>query len=117
MNSLTTSSKRGPEALIVDKIRKMMAYKGWYIKVMHGNAYQSGFPDLFCTHTRYGIRLVEVKDPNRTGDVFTPAQHIEFPKISANGTGIWVLTGDSDGEYEKLFTAPNWYQYLQAFKL
>jgi len=108
--------KHGPEHKIQQDIIKMLLFHGWYVKVMHGSVYQAGFPDLFTCHYRYGIRLIEVKDPNRRGDVFTAAQHEEFPKITANGGGIWVMVDATEKEYNKLFDRPNWYQYLQAFK-
>lgn len=107
-------SKHGPEYFIQRDIIRMLQDKGWYVKATHGNMYQSGFPDLYATHSTYGVRWIEVKDPKRTGDVFTKAQHEEFPKLSAFGTGIWVLTAASQDEYRKLFKAPNWWTYLRA---
>ena len=109
--------KHGPEKGIQRKIILMLLERGWYVKPTHGNMYQSGFPDLYATHSRYGCRWIEVKDPKRTGDVFTRAQHEEFPKLSANGTGIWVLVGATQTEYDKLFKKPNWWTFLQAFKV
>ena len=105
----------GPELIIRTAIVKMLASKGWYAIITHGNLFQSGLPDIFATHSRYGARWIEVKDPNRTGDVFTAAQHDVFPKICANGSGVWVLIGDSEAEYQKLFEKGNWYQYLSIW--
>lgn len=45
------------------------------------------------------------------GSRFTPAQVEKFPMYCANGSGVWILTGDSETEYKKLFSAPNWWQY------
>lgn len=108
-------STSGPEKIIQEAIEKMLRGKGWYVMRSHGNMFQTGFPDNFACHSRYGQRWIEVKDPNRKGDVFTPAQHETFPKLSANGSGVWVLVADTESEYEKLFDRPNWYQYLSAF--
>jgi len=125
MDSFTPKPKKGPEAKLQDKWILYLRARGWYVKSTHGSLFQSGFPDLFCTHSTYGARWVELKVPWRKGDVFTSAQHIEFPKICANGSGIWVLTGGIDkdvhgakiavpieSEYRKLFSKYNWYQYL-----
>jgi hypothetical protein len=116
MEKFKPRKKKKPETILQDKIVKMLIYKGWYCKETHGSMYQSGLPDIFCTHYRYGHRWVEVKMPNRTGDVFTKAQHEEFPKLCANGSGVWVLIADTEKEYEKLFKQHNWYQYLEAMR-
>ena len=108
--------KGGPEDKVQRAIIKMLRNKGWFVKPTHGNMYQSGFPDLFACHSRYCQRWIEVKDPNRGGDVFTTAQHETFPKLCANGSGVWVLVGDSDYEYNKLFKRQNWFDYLDVWK-
>jgi hypothetical protein len=104
--------KKGPEKIIQERIESMLRYKGWFVLRTHGNMFQSGLPDNFACHTSYGQRWIEIKDPNRHGDVFTSAQHDTFPKMCANGSGVWVLTGDTEEEYNKLFARHNWYQYL-----
>lgn len=106
--------KSGPEDKIRDGIINMLRAKGWFVMVMHGNIFQKGFPDLFACHSVYGIRLIEVKDPKRCGDVFTAAQKEVFPKLSANGAKVWVLTGSSQYDYSLLFDMKdgNWYQHL-----
>jgi len=109
-------SKSRPEAKIQQAVINMLRIKGWYVKPTHGNMYQSGFPDLFACHSRYGQRWIEVKLPGGKGSKFTNAQMEDFPKFCANGSGVWVLTGVSDEEYEKLFKPPNWYQYLELWK-
>ena len=106
--------KKKPETLLENDIMKMLMLKGWFVKSTQGNLYQMGFPDLFATHYIYGHRWIEVKMPTRTGDVFTPAQHETFPKLCANGSGVWVLVAATEYEYEKLFKKFNWYLYLQA---
>lgn len=105
-------NKKGPEKIVQEAIEGMLRCKGWYVIRTHGNMFQSGLPDDFACHSRYGQRWIEIKDPNRSGDVFTNAQHEVFPKLCANGSGVWVLSGATESEYQKLFTRPNWYQYL-----
>lgn len=108
--------RKGPEARVQDAIKNMLRIHGWHVMETHGNMYQSGFPDLFACHSRYGTRWIEVKLPGMKGSKFTPAQLENFPKMCANGAGVWILTGDSESEYNKLFARHNWWQYLDAFK-
>lgn len=75
----------------------------------HGNLYQRGFPDLYCTHPKHKQRWIEVKNPDNYS--FTPAQLENFPLIS-KGAGIWILVAATQDEYKKLFQAPNWWKYL-----
>lgn len=105
-----TNHKKGPEAKIQEAIINALLIRRWYVKETHGNLYQSGFPDLFCTHIKYGHRWVEVKNPKHF--VFTPAQMLTFPLLVANGSGVWVLVGPEDSEIDKLFKPCNWFTYL-----
>ena len=106
--------KTGPEAKIQEAITKKLKYLGWLVKATHGNMFQSGFPDLFCAHVRYGQRWVEVKNP--VSYKFTPAQREWFPQFSAAQCGIWILISDSESEINKLFGPPNWHTYLSIWK-
>jgi len=106
--------KKGPEAIIQESIIAMLRNYEWYVKVAHGNMYQSGFPDLYCTHARYKQRWIEVKNPDKYK--FTAAQLTDFPLLTANGTGIWILVAATEKEYKKLFQPPNWYQYLSIWR-
>jgi len=108
--------KDNPEAKIQKKIVDFLRIRGWWVKRTHGNAYTEGWPDLFTCHYTYGQRWVEVKLPDMKGSKFTPAQMRDFPQFVANGSGVWVLTGATDAEYEKLFKPPNWWQYLSLMK-
>lgn len=112
MDPKKTRAKKGPEAIIQDKLHDFLTLRGWYCLHTHGSMYQSGLPDMFITSSRYGARWVEVKLPEMKGSVFTPAQVETFPKLCANGSGVWVLTADSEFEYGKLFKPYNWYHYL-----
>jgi hypothetical protein len=108
--------KKGPEKIIQDAIKDFLKIKDWYVMQTHGNMYQSGFPDLFACHSRYGQRWIEVKLPEMKGSKFTPAQLDCFPKLCAHGSGVWVLTAATEAEYAKLFKRPNWWTYLSIFK-
>ena len=84
------------------------------MKETHGNMYQSGFPDLFACHKRYGSRWIEVKNPLKYK--FTPAQLQDFPMFAAHGVGVYVLTAATQLEYDKLFLPANWHTYLGIYK-
>lgn len=101
-----------PEDKIRDNIKKFLEGLGWYVKIIHGGKYQDGLPDLYCTHRKYGIRWVEVKLPGMKGSSFTKSQKVTFPKLSDNGTPIWVLTAPTETEYAKLFKQENWFEYF-----
>lgn len=116
MDSFEPRSKKGPEKVISEAIQMYLRHRGWYVIVTHGNMYQSGFPDLYCTHSRYGIRWVEVKKPEMKGSKFTPAQLDVFPKLSAHGTRIWILSAATDEEYKKLFGPANWHLFLDIWR-
>ena len=96
-----------PEAKIQRDITHMLKAKDWFVKSTHGNAYQSGFPDLYCTHSLYGYRWVEVKLPNMKGSMFTAAQLDIFPKMMAHGAGIWILWAATEEQYRLLFEEAN----------
>jgi len=107
----------GPEAKIQDAIIKMLRGKEWFVINMHGNLYQAGFPDLFTSHHKYGIRLIEVKRPEMKGSRFTAAQLEVFPRLVAAGAGVWILTSATEVDYRKLFKPCNWYLYLDSYKV
>lgn len=109
--------KETPETKVRDAIIKMMRYKGWYVKIMHGSIFQSGFPDLYCTHADYRVRLIEVKLPEMKGSKFTGAQMRDFPLLIAHGSPVWVLTAGTEEEYAKLFKPCNFHEYLHIFRV
>lgn len=100
----------GPEAKIQEEIIKFLTLRNWLCRSTHGNIFQFGFPDLYCAHRRYGARWIEVK--NGEAYSFTPAQMEFFPKLSAAGVGVWILTAATDHEYEKLFSPANWWIFV-----
>jgi len=107
------SFRERPEDKVSDAIRDFLVMRGWFVKKTHGNAFMKGWPDLYATHRTYGARWIEVKLPDMKGSHFTKAQLSEFPKFCANGTGIWVLTGATQFEYDKLFKPHNWQTYIK----
>lgn len=104
--------KGRPEDKIRSEIIAYLKERGWFVQIMHGSIYQCGFPDLFACHKKYGIRLIEVKLPEMKGSKFTAAQLENFPKLTSNGAGIWILTGGIESEYVKLFKPCNLAGYL-----
>jgi len=106
------SSKHGPEWYIQQDIIKFLRAREWFVKPTHGNAHQSGFPDLFASHRRFGQRWIEVK--NAASYQFTPAQLEYFPRFCNNGSGIWIMVAATEAEYLKVLKGKyNWWQYLK----
>ena len=102
---------KGPEAKIQQAIIKFLRERGWFCKVIHGSTFQHGLPDLFIAKRRYGSRWVEIKNPIKYK--FTPSQWETFPRLIAEGVGIWILTAATEEEYAKLFEKPNLWKYMQ----
>jgi len=88
--------------------------RDWGVKETHGNMYQSGLPDLYIYHHRYGSRWLEMKMPDKYK--FTAAQLITFPEFSAKNVGIWILTAATEYEYRKLMGPANWHMFLDVMK-
>ena len=109
MDPFKAESVTGPEAKIEKKVIAKLREYEWFVKKLHGNAYQSGLPDLFAAHARYGQRFIEIKYIEKFS--FTQAQQQDFPALQAAGVGIWILTDDTVGELAKLFKPPNWQEY------
>lgn len=101
-----------PEAKIQKDLVAFLRNKGWHVMETHGNAFQSGFPDLYATHSRYGPRWIEVKLPDFKGSHFTASQLENFPKMCVNGSGVWIMTAANESEYLLLFKKYNWWAYL-----
>lgn len=114
MKAKIIKPREGPEAEIQRDIVKFLEKRGWYVLVTHGNSYQSGLPDLYISHKKYGTRWLEVKNPLKFR--FTSAQMEVFPKLCENGSGVWILVAPTNDEYLKLFKAPNWWAYYIAPK-
>lgn len=87
--------------------------RDWSVKTMHGNVYQSGVPDIYACHLKYGARWIEVKNP--VGFSFTPAQMAYFPELASKNVGVWILMSAEESELAKLFGPPNWHTYLSIW--
>lgn len=106
---------KGPEAKIQQEIISMLTKRNWYVKVLHGNAYQQGMPDLFACKRGSGYRFIECKQPKKY--MFTAAQAETFPALTNAGVGIWILTSAIESEYLKLHMKPNWWAFFEATKI
>lgn len=113
MDPIKLRGKYGPEAKIQQDIIAKLMMRGWFAKATHGNEFQVGFPDIFASHTSYGSRWVEVKTENGK---LEDSQHHTFLEFSKRNVGVWILTGNSDWEYNKLFKPSNWYTFTSIMK-
>lgn len=82
-----------PEKRAVKLLRQILEGDGWFVIKTHGNAFQSGLPDLYCVNRRWGSRWIEVKVD---GGRLTPAQVYTFQKMSMYGDKIYILRGPDD---------------------
>lgn len=115
MEPKSFKEKHGKEYYIQRDIIEFLRKRLWYIKSTHGNLYQSGFPDLYCSHHLYGARWVEVKYAEKYS--FTRAQLENFPIMEQHGAKIWILTSATEAEYQKLFQKSNWETYYLSLKM
>jgi hypothetical protein len=100
-----------PEEKVRDAIIGRLKGHGWGVKIMHGNAYQSGVPDLYAMHYDYlPPRWIDAKVEGRYS--FTKAQKWTWPVWHFKyRVGIWILTDGSEEQYQRLFKPPNWLDY------
>lgn len=96
------------ESATQTRIMNRLTLDGWYCLKTHGNKMQSGFPDVFACHKRYGVRWIEIKRPK--GYRFTNAQYTVFTRFASKNVGVWVLMDEA--ERSKLFSPANWYTYI-----
>lgn len=116
MNAFKARGNRqnGPESKIQNAIITALRASEWLVVVTHGNEFQKGLPDLYCAHTRFGTRWIEVK--NTENYRFTAAQLELFPMFQSKGIGVWVLQSAEPAELQKLLQPANWYQYLPVMR-
>lgn len=114
MNPTVPKPSKGPESKIQEALVLYLRAREWIVRATHGNTFQSGFPDLYCAHARYGARWIEVK--NSAAYSFTPAQREFFPLLSSAGIGVWILIAATEDEYLKLWQPANWHHYLEVGK-
>jgi hypothetical protein len=103
------TTRERPEAKIQRDLIAYLRDRDWMVKPTHGNAFQVGFPDLYCFHRKYRERWIDCKNAGRY--TFTIAQRQTWPAWDEIGIGIWILTGANQAEYDKLFAPPNWRAY------
>jgi hypothetical protein len=101
--------KHGPEYYIQCDLIQFLQDRGWLVERMIGNAFQTGIPDLFIAHPRWGQRWLDVKQPKRYS--FTKAQKLKWPRWEKAGIGIWILTAANQEQYDLLFKSPNWREF------
>jgi hypothetical protein len=101
--------RHGPEWYIQRDLKRFLEDRGWMVETTHGNLFQRGFPDIYAAHVKWGKRWIDCKVEGRYN--FTKAQRQKWPVWDAFGVGIWILTGATQAEYDKLFAAPNWRDY------
>ena len=95
--------------------RDLVAYltcREWHVERLIGNAFQTGIPDLYVAHRKWGDRWIDVKCPGQYS--FTAAQKRKWPVWDSYGIGIWILTAATQTEYDKLFAPPNWRDYWRS---
>jgi hypothetical protein len=102
-------SKHGPEWYIQKDLIEFLDTRQWMVERTHGNMYQTGFPDLYIAHERWGQRWIDCKNPERY--CFTKDQRRKWPLWEKKGIGIWILVAATQEEYDKLFQPPNWRNY------
>lgn len=101
----------GPEAVGSRRLKKYMEGQGWYLKKLHGGAYQSGMPDYVAWHPRYGQRWIEMKAP---GGKLRHSQISMFRIMEKYGQHVYVL--ESEKHYGRLFSEKgNWFSYVRGF--
>ena len=103
----------GPEYHIQHALTEFLEARGWLVERMIGNAFQTGIPDLYCHHPKWGYRWIDVKRPGKNYS-FTKAQKRKWPEWDRKGVGIWILTAASQDAYDTLFQPPNWKQFWKA---
>lgn len=104
-------AKKGPEKRIQESFEKFLRARKWLVERMHGNAFQTGVPDIYIHHAKYGYRWIDFKNPKSYS--FTMAQRIKWPIWERHGVGIWIITGSDQENYDKLFAPPNLRDYLK----
>ena len=98
------------ESQIQNEIIKFLKERDWDVSATHGTSLMVGFPDLYACHSKFGVRWIEVKEPNEGR--LTQSQRERFMKWASCNVGIWIMTAATEFDYRCLFTPPNWHQWL-----
>jgi len=102
--------KHGPEYYIQQDIRKFLELRGWIVRVISAGLHNIGLPDLLGMHKKYGLRLIEVKNPASFS--FTSAQYKWYPIYCKNGGPVYIMTGANEENYARLFRSSNLWIYM-----
>lgn len=97
---------------VTDPLMSLLRAKGWWVKKIHGNEFQSGLPDLYAFHPGYGQRWIECKHPSRIRLEYgglDESQIKQFHEMTTFGIGIWIIT--SPAQYNLLLGKANWHSY------
>lgn len=108
MGNIKRSNSR-PEWHIQQAVIEFLEVRDWQVEHTHGSVYQTGFPDLYLAHLKWGQRWVDCKVAGKYS--FTNAQKIKWPQWERKGIGIWILTAATEEEYAKLRQPPNWREF------
>lgn len=99
-----------PEQRVRKEVRYFLENRGWKLFLTHGNKFQKGFPDAYALHPQYGARWIDFKVSGKYS--FTLAQKNTWCDWYFNfNTGVYILTGGNQGEYDKLFKPCNFLDY------
>jgi len=102
-------NEQKPEVQIQRELVAFLKARGWHVERLFADAFQNGFPDLYCYHKKWHERWIEVKRPDRY--TFTLRQRQKWPVWESFGIGIWVLTAATQEQYDLLFKPPNWREF------
>ena len=105
--------QHGEEWHIQRDLIAFLRARAWHVERMAGGPFQSGIPDIYSYHKKWGTRWIDVKRPGKNYS-FTKAQKIKWPEWDRAGIGIWILTAATQEQYDLLFGPPNWRTFAKA---
>lgn len=109
MGNIKKPKDRPEYNLVQLPLVKLLTARDWYCEETHGNAFQTGFPDVYTMHRKWGRRWIDCKVEGKYN--FTKAQRIKWPIWEKFSTPIWIITGAGEEDYAKLFQPANWREY------
>jgi Holliday junction resolvase len=99
---------RGPERDLQNQVTEKLESDGWFVLETHGSLYQHGFPDIYACK-KGEQRWIELKI--KGAYKFTGAQLETFPRLTAEGVGIWIVT-NTNHLFDCIMGKPNWHKFL-----
>lgn len=103
MKATKRTGKQRETTEVYEPLRRKLQYEGWFVQKIHGNEFQSGLPDVYAYHRKYGQRWIELK--TKTGRL-SQRQITKFAEMNRHGLKVWLLRGPE--EYDLLFSEPKW---------